>query len=45
MLNSLLIGVDNNRGQLWRFFNGKIDDIRIYNGDLSEREINSLYKE
>lgn len=33
------------RGQLVRFFNGKIDDIRFYNRALSESEINSLFGE
>jgi hypothetical protein len=30
------------RGQLVRFFTGKIDDIRIYNRALNEKEITLL---
>lgn len=33
------------RGQLARFFTGKIDDIRIYNRALQLSEISELYKE
>jgi hypothetical protein len=33
------------RGQLARFFKGKIDDIRIYNRALTTSEISSLYTE
>lgn len=33
------------RGQLARFFTGKIDDIRIYNRPLSGDEIQALYRE
>lgn len=33
------------RGQLIRFFNGKIDDIRFYNRSISSEEIELLYSE
>lgn len=33
------------RGQLVRFFNGKIDDIRFYNRALSAKEIHTLFEE
>jgi hypothetical protein len=39
----LVIGTDRNRDR--RFFNGSIDDIRIYNRALSTSEIDSLYNE
>jgi hypothetical protein len=41
-LNSLNIGADINNGNLYRFFNGKIDDIRIYNRALSQSEVTYL---
>lgn len=44
-LESLLIGADNNGGTLWRYFNGKLDDIRIYNRALDSSEIQQLYHE
>jgi len=33
------------RGQLARFFTGKIDDIRIYNKALNDNEVANLYNE
>jgi hypothetical protein len=41
--NPLYFGTDNNFGTLWRFFNGKIDDIAIYNRALSQTEITQNY--
>jgi chitodextrinase len=41
--NPLYIGADNNRGNLWRFFKGKIDDIGIWNRALTQDEITALY--
>lgn len=40
--NPLYIGVDNNNGTLWRYFDGKIDDLRVYNRPLTQLEINYL---
>jgi len=40
--NPLYIGVDNDGGTLWRYFNGSIDDIRIYNRALTTAEITYL---
>ncbi|MGL2963690.1 LamG-like jellyroll fold domain-containing protein [Flavobacterium sp. RSB2_4_14] len=40
--NSLYIGADNLGNSLWRFFNGKIDDIRIYNIALTQQQISYL---
>jgi hypothetical protein len=40
--NPVFIGCDNNGGTLWRFFSGKIDDIRIYRRILSDAEIAHL---
>jgi hypothetical protein len=34
---------DNNLGTLWRFFKGKVDDIRLYNRALSPLEVIQLY--
>ncbi|ALG68277.1 LamG-like jellyroll fold domain-containing protein [Beggiatoa leptomitoformis] len=42
--NPLIIGADNKQGNLWRFFNGSIDDIRIYNRALTDAEIKQLYE-
>jgi hypothetical protein len=42
--NPLLIGADNNRGTYWRFFDGKIDDLAIWNRALSDSEIVDVYK-
>lgn len=41
--NPLYIGADNNRGNLWRFFKGKIDDIGIWNRALSQDEVTALF--
>jgi len=40
----LLIGADSNLGTLWRFFKGKIDDVRLYNRALSRLEVQQLYE-
>lgn len=40
---NLLIGADSNLGTLWRFFKGKIDDVRLYNRALSRLEVQQLY--
>jgi hypothetical protein len=40
--NKLLIGADNNFNVISRFFNGVIDDIRIYNRALTQEEITYL---
>jgi uncharacterized protein (TIGR02145 family) len=41
--NPIYIGCDVNGGVLWRFFNGKIDNIAIYNRALSVSEVQQLY--
>jgi hypothetical protein len=41
--NSLYFGCDNVLGTLNRFFNGKLDDIGIWNRTLTQNEITSLY--
>jgi len=41
--NPLLIGADNNRGTYWRFFDGRIDDIAIWNRPLSDSEVAQVY--
>lgn len=41
--NKLYFGCDNFLGSLWRYFNGKLDDIAIYNRALSPTEIQQLY--
>jgi hypothetical protein len=41
-INPIYIGADVLSGNLFRFFNGKIDDIRIYNRSLSQNEISYL---
>ena len=41
--NSLYFGADNNKGVLWRFLNGKLDDIGIWNRALTQQEITALY--
>ena len=38
-INPIYIGADISNGNLFRFFNGKIDDIRIYNRSLTQNEI------
>jgi hypothetical protein len=42
-LNKLYFGADNNLGTLWRFFQGKLDDIGIWNRALTDQEISDLY--
>ena len=42
-LNALNIGADINNGNLYRFFNGKIDDIGVWNRVLTQQEITNLY--
>jgi hypothetical protein len=41
--NNLIFGADNQFGTLWRFFNGKLDDIGIWNRALTPTEITGLY--
>ena len=41
--NPLYFGADNNFGKLWRFFDGKIDDIAIWNRPLSDSEVAQVY--
>jgi hypothetical protein len=41
--NNLIFGADSNQGNLFRFFNGKIDDIGIWNRALTQDEISNLY--
>jgi hypothetical protein len=41
--NDLLFGADSFNGSLWRFFNGKLDDIGIWNRALTQQEITNLY--
>ena len=41
--NNLFFGCDNMSGALWRFLNGKLDDIAIYNRVLTTLEIQQLY--
>lgn len=40
----LLIGADSNLGSLWRFFDGKLDDLAIWNRALSPAEISIVYQ-
>ncbi len=42
-LNNLLFGADNFNGNIWRFFNGTIDDIGIWNRALTPCEVKKLY--
>lgn len=42
-LNDLLFGADNFNGSIWRFFNGKLDDIGIWNRALTQQEITDMY--
>jgi hypothetical protein len=42
-LNSLYFGADYNVGNLFRFFDGKLDDIAIWNRALTENEVMALY--
>ena len=41
--NNLIIGADNNLGNLYRFFNGLIDDVGIWNRALTQEEVTNLY--
>jgi hypothetical protein len=41
--NDLIIGADILSGSVYRFFNGKIDDIGIWNRALTQEEITNLY--
>ena len=41
--NNLFFGCDNMSGSLWRFLNGKLDDIAIYSHALSASEVQQLY--
>ena len=41
--NVFTIGAGNNRGVIDRFYKGCIDDFRIYEGALSEQQINFLF--
>lgn len=43
-INAITIGADVKNGTYWRFFEGLIDDIRIYNRVLTPAEINYLSK-
>jgi hypothetical protein len=40
---NLLIGADSNLGTLWRFYKGKMDDVRLYSRALSPLEVIQLY--
>ena len=42
-INDLYIGAQMNVASLWRFFNGKLDDIGIWNRALTASEIQQLY--
>ena len=42
-LNPLLIGADNYLGQPWRHFMGKIDDVGIWDRELTASEIKDLF--
>jgi hypothetical protein len=42
-LNDLLFGADNSIGNIWRYFDGKLDDIGIWNRALTQQEITNLY--
>jgi hypothetical protein len=41
--NDLIIGADILSGSVYRFFNGKIDDIGIWNRALTPQEVTNLY--
>ncbi len=41
--NDLYFGAQFNLTSLWRFFNGKLDDIGIWNRELSQQEVTALY--
>ena len=42
-INDLIFGADIENGNIYRNFNGQLDDIAIYNRALTEAEIQSLY--
>jgi hypothetical protein len=42
-INDLIFGADVNNGDLYRFFDGNIDDIGIWNRALTDQEISDLY--
>jgi uncharacterized protein (TIGR02145 family) len=42
-INDLIFGADVNNGSLYRYFNGKLDDIGIWNRSLNQQEISNLY--
>ena len=42
-INDLIFGADVNNGDLYRFFDGNIDDIGIWNRPLTDQEISALY--
>jgi hypothetical protein len=39
----IIIGADSNNGTIWRFFKGKIDEVKIYNRALTVQEIEYQY--
>lgn len=41
--NSVFFGASQNLGTLWRFLNGNLDDIGIWNRALTQQEITNLY--
>lgn len=41
--NPLYFGADNNMGTIYRFLNGKLDDIGIWNRALTQEEITNVY--
>ncbi|MCF8269454.1 MAG: LamG domain-containing protein, partial [Crocinitomicaceae bacterium] len=41
----LYFGAQWNVSSLWRFFNGKLDDIAIYNRAITQQEITQLYQQ
>lgn len=42
-INPIYIGADIENGNLYRYFNGKLDDIGIWNRALTQTEITALY--
>jgi len=43
--NEIVIGKVSSNSQTTRYWNGKIDDIKLYNYELTESDISSLYSE